>query len=44
MLSLIMGVANGRRMGGAMTTLDYVALGVLIVLLLWAVIALQDKQ
>jgi hypothetical protein len=31
-------------MGGAMTTLDYVALGVLIVLLLWAVIALQDKQ
>jgi hypothetical protein len=30
--------------GGAMTTLDYIALGVLIVLLLWAVIALQDKQ
>jgi len=26
------------------TTLDYVALGVLIVLLLWAAIALQDKQ
>jgi hypothetical protein len=31
-------------MGAAMTTLDYVALSVLIVLLLWAVIALQDKQ
>jgi hypothetical protein len=28
----------------APTTLDYVALGVLIVLLLWAAIALQDKQ
>jgi hypothetical protein len=39
-----MGVAHGRRMIGAMTTLDYVVLGVLIVLLLWAVIALQDKQ
>jgi len=25
-----MGVAHGRRVGGAMTTLDYVALGVLI--------------
>jgi hypothetical protein len=31
-------------MGGAMTTLDYVALAALIVLLLWAVIALPDKQ
>jgi hypothetical protein len=31
-------------MGDAVTTLDYVALGVLIVLLLWAAIALQDKQ
>ena len=28
----------------APTTLDYGALGVLIVLLLWAAIALQDKQ
>jgi hypothetical protein len=39
-----MGVAHGRRMGGAMTTLDYVALAVLIVLFLWAAIALQDKK
>jgi hypothetical protein len=31
-------------MGGVMTTLDYVALAALIVLLLWAVIALPDKQ
>jgi hypothetical protein len=31
-------------MGGAMTTVDYVALAVLIVLLLWATIALQDKK
>jgi hypothetical protein len=31
-------------MGGAMTIFDYVALGVLIVSLLWAVIALPDKQ
>jgi hypothetical protein len=31
-------------MGGAMTTLDYVALGVLIALLLWVAIALQGKQ
>jgi hypothetical protein len=31
-------------MGDAMTILDYVALGVLIVLLLWAVIALPGKQ
>jgi hypothetical protein len=30
--------------GGAMTILDYLALGVLIVLLLWAMIALQGKQ
>jgi hypothetical protein len=31
-------------MGGAMTTLDYVVLAVLIVLFLWAAIALQDKH
>jgi hypothetical protein len=30
--------------GDAMATLDYVALAVLIVLLLWAVIALPGKQ
>jgi hypothetical protein len=31
-------------MGGPMTTLDYVARAVLIVLLLWAAIALQDRN